>query len=260
MTLDHKKLTNEDVDECMLDLLKSVITKANEEIENDDIGRALMFFMVRVSNTWRSIRTLRNNTEDASGFTVDAGTLLRAMFDAYLQAEYIVHDPNVANQLASDYLEYEHVERFKSVTAIMKHDNSLSAHLKASPKRTVGEKNVRSEYDRVKSRYFVERKRADGTVKVGPATRNTWHENNLAAIAQMLGKEDEYDSLLRNFHGCVHSSPFAVGNGPMFAGEHVVDWASTIAARVAKLNVDHHSLVISEIHSAILSVLCKPYF
>ncbi|WP_286764269.1 DUF5677 domain-containing protein [Rhodopirellula sp. UBA1907] len=258
--MDKEKLTNDSVDETMLDLLKSVIGQANEKIEDNDIGRALLFFTVRIANTWRSIRTLRNNTADAEGFTVDAGTLLRAMFDAYLQAEYIVHEPNLADQLASDYLEFEHVERFKSMTAVMKHENSLSEHLKASPKRTAGEARINTEYDRVKSRYFIRKKRADGTIKVGPATRNTWHENNLAEIARLLGKEDEYDTLLRNFHGCVHSSPFAVRSGPMLAGEHVVDWASTIAARVAKLNVDHHNLRISEIYTSILSVLCKPYF
>ncbi len=260
MTTDGKRLDNDEVDGHVLELMKQVIRRANDGTHNDDVARALLFFLVRVANTWRSIRTLRNNTPDNEGFTVDAGTLLRAMFDAYIQAAYIVHDPNDANQRAQDYLEFEHIERFKLANSVMKHDTPLSRHLKASTKRPKGEKRMQQEYDRVKSRYVLERKRPDGTVKRGTGTRNTWYAQNLAELAKILGKEDEYDSLLKMFHGCVHSSPLAVGRGPMVSADHVLDWASTIAARVAKLNVEHHKIKLDELYDGILEALCKPYF
>ncbi len=260
MATDGEQLDNDEVDGHVLELLKRVIRPANDGSEKDDVARALLFFIVRVANTWRSIRTLRNNTRDGEGFTVDAGTLLRAMFDAYIQAEYIVHDPSKANERARDYLDFEHVERFKLMNSVMKHDTPLSNHLKASPKRPEGEKRVQQEYDRVKSRYFFERKLADGTVKRGPRTRNTWYAADLYKLAQTLGKEDEYDTLLKTFHGCVHSSPFAVERGPMVSPKHVLDWASTIAARVAKLNVEHHRIELDDPYGPILDALCRPYF
>jgi len=260
MATDGKDFDNDEVDSHVLELMKQVIRTAHGRVDNDPVARALLFFLVREANTWRSIRTLRNNTPDGEGFTVDAGTLLRAMFDAYLQAAYIVHDPKDANQRAQDYIDFEHVERFKLVNSVMKHDTPLSRHLKASPKRQEGEKRMQQEYDRVKSRYFLERRLADGTVKCGPGTRNTWYAQNLFDLAVILGKEDEYDSLLKMFHGCVHSSPFAVGLGPMVSADHVVDWASTIAARVTKLNVEHHKITLDELYSGILDALCKSYF
>ena len=107
---------------------------------------------------------------------------------------------------------------------------------------------------------YVERKLADGTSKSGPGTRNTWYAANLSEVARIVGKEDEYDSLLKTFHGCVHSSPFGVGRGPMISPEHVLDWASTIAARVAKLNVEHHKMELDGFYDSFLAALCKPYF
>jgi len=196
MATGGKQFDNDEVDGHVLKLMTQVIRVAHGESEHDQVGRALLFLLVRVANTWRSIRTLRNNTPDAEGFTVDAGTLLRAMFDAYIQAAYIVHEPHNATQHAQDYLDFEYVERFKLATSVMQHDTPLSRHLKASPKRPEGETRLHEDYDRVKCRYFLERKRPDGTVKHGPATRNTWYAQNLAELAKLLGTEDEYDSLL----------------------------------------------------------------
>ena len=260
MATEGEQLNSDYVDGHVLELLKQVIGEANARSENDDVARALLFFLVRVANTWRSIRTLRNNTPDEEGFAVDAGTLLRAMFDAYIQAEFVIHDRNAARERARDYFDFEHVERYKLVNSVMKHDTPLSDHLKASPRRPEGEKRVQQEYDRVKERYFVERKRADGTMKRGPGTRNTWYAANLADLARTVGKEDEYDSLLKTFHGCVHSSPIAVGRGPVVSPQHVVDWASTVAARVAKLTVEYHGIELDEPFDCFLDELSKPYF
>lgn len=260
MATDRNQLSNDEVDNYMLELLKRVMSEANDGSEDDDVGRALLFFLVRVANTWRSIRTLRNHTLDADGFTVDAGTLLRAMFDAYIQAEYIVHEPSNASARARDYLDFEKVERFKMVNAVMKHNTPLSNYLRSLPNRLAAEERLQQEYDRVKHRYFLEKKRSDGSVKLGPGTRNTWYSTTLFELARTLGKEDEYDTLLKIFHGCVHSSPFAVRRGPMVSPKHFLDWASTIAARVAKLSVEHNKIELDGLYGSILDALCKPYF
>jgi len=87
-----------------------------------------------------------------------------------------------------------------------------------------------------------------------------WFQGTLADIARELGKADEYDILLATFHGCVHSSSLAVKNGPTVSREHILDWASTVAARIAQLSVTHNDIKISDFHKQILASLCKPYF
>jgi hypothetical protein len=247
-------------DEAVLEILRDVIKQAYEQSKEDEVSRALLYLLVRVSNTWRSIRTLDQHTTDEEGPMLDAGALLRAMFDAYLQAEYIVSDPSMARSRANDYLDFEHVERYKRAHKVISYDNPFANQLKSSPRRPEGEQRLQMEYDRVKHRFLVEKRKSDGTIKQGPGTRTNWYLGSLADIARSLGKIDEYDILLATFHGCVHSSALAVRKGPTVSREHILDWASTIAARVAQLSVRHNDLKISDFHAKILAALCKPYF
>lgn len=203
------------VHEYVLELLGRVIKESHPLSETDEVARALLFLLLRVSNTWRSIRTLDKHTSDDAGPMLDTGALLRAMFDAYLQAEYIIGDEKVAVERANDYLDFEHVEKYKRVQAVMRHDNPFSEQLKSSPNRPEGEKRLQQEYDRVKNRYLTERRQRDGTIQRGTRTRPHWYAGNLAEIARSLGKSDEYDILLANYHGCIHSSSFTVREGPI---------------------------------------------
>lgn len=251
-----KELLGEEV----FELLRGVITQSHARTQTDVVARALLFFLLRVSNTWRSIRTLDKHTSDDEGPMVDAGTLLRVMFDAYLQADYIVSDAEFAVERANDYLEFEHVEKYKRAKKIMNYDNPFAEALKSSPRRPGGEKRLQQEYDRVKGRYFVEKRWPDGTIQRGPRTRSNWFPGNLADIARSLGKSDEYDILLATFHGCVHSSAFTIRSGPIGSREHILGWASTIAARVARLSVEHNRIVLDDVHGQMLAALCRPYF
>lgn len=255
------KVTTADavVDEHVLALLKKVLQESYDRSETDNVSRTLLLFLVRVANTWRSIRTLRANTDDQAGFMVDAGVLLRAMFDAYLQAEYVVQDAAHQQDRATAYLDFEHIERYKTARRATSHDHPLSERLKSSPNRPEGEKRLLAEYERVKGRYLVEERKRDGAVKRGPATRNKWYPGDLAAIARDLGKEAEYDFFVATFHGCVHSSAFAVHRGPPLSGRYVLHLASTIAARVARLNVSHNHLDLGDSHERLLETLCKDY-
>jgi len=246
--------------EAVLEALRSVITQSYPHTETDVVARALLFFLVRVSNTWRSIRTLDEHMSDEEGPMVDGGTLLRAMFDAYLQAEYIVSDEKLAVERANDYLDFEHVEKHKRARCVTSYDNPFAEALKTSPHRPTGEERLQQEYNRVKARYFVEKRQPDGTIQRGPRVRSNWYSGTLADIARSLGKSDEYDILLATFHGCVHSSAWAVRKGPMVSREHILDWASTIAARVARLSVNRNCIVLDELHEQILAALCRPYF
>lgn len=107
------------------ELLREVLQKSETRSRTNEVSRALLYFLTRVADTWRSIGTLQANTPDGKGFMVDAGALLRAMFDAYIQAEYIAHDPNVQRERAKAYLDYEIVERYKQSSSVLALDHPI---------------------------------------------------------------------------------------------------------------------------------------
>jgi len=250
----------EEADEEFQRLLTRVISTAYPYTKDDEVACSLVYLLVRVSNTWRSIRTLDKHMSDEEGPMLDAGALLRVIFDAYLQAEYISSDKEAAAERAKDYLEFEHVERYRRAKRVTGHNNPFAEDLRSSPRRAEGEKRLQQEYDRVKCRFLLEKRRSNGTIKRGPRTRTNWYPGSLADIAKYLGKADEYDILLANFHGCVHSSSWTVRKGPVVSRKHVLDWASTVAARVAQLSVDHVGVKLNGLQEKCLAALCKPYF
>ena len=257
MTGTNNESHTEEVNEHVFALLKQVIQKSHDCSATDDVSRALLCFLVRVANTWYSIRTLQQqHSPNEKLFIVDAGVLLRAMFDACFQAEYIVHDADIANVRANDYLEYEHVERHKILRKALGHDTQLADRLRSSVKRPVGEKRVQEEYDRVKDKYLVEKRQCNGTGKRGSGTRNAWYSGDLSTIARSLGKQVEYDTFITQFNGCVHSSAFAVRTGLMIRPQHVLTLASKIAARVAQLNVRHNRIDLDKFYGPIMDELC----
>jgi hypothetical protein len=260
MDADHNDVFADIIDEHVLELLRLVVRQSYERSDGDDVARAQLYFLLRVCNTWHSIRTLSKHSPDEKVFMVDAGMMLRAMFDAYLQAEYVLSDPSKAVQRANDYLDFEHVERYKLAEKVMKYDNPFVKKLKASPARPEGEKRSQSEYDRVKSRYIIGKLKAGRPTEHKLRTRNKWYDGDLSGIARTLGREAEYDIILATFHGCVHSSAFAVRLGPPISAKYVSHWASTIAARVARLSVQYNTIELDDFHSTLLERLCKPYF
>lgn len=242
---------SEEVDGHIEELFREVIGKSCEFSNEDVVARALLFFLVRVSNSWRTIQTLQNNTPDKEGYAVDAATLLRAAFDAYLQAEYIFAEEAQQASRASDYFDFEHIERYKHQTIFLSFDNWLSNRLKSSPNRKQGEKKVQDSYEKVKDRFLTKKQKA---------TRNHWYPGTLPDIARDLEKDDEYKLLLSSFNGCVHSSATALTSGPLVSSDHLLSWASTVVARVARLNVLHNNIELAKLHKDILNELNKPYF
>lgn len=142
---------SDELDDDILQLLRTTIERSHPFSRNDDVSCCLLCFLVRVANTWRSIRTLRKYAPDEEAFAVDAAVLLRAMFDAYLQAAFVIHDVDARNERARAYLDFEHVERYKFEGKVTSHDNPVTNAVKASPNRPEGQKRLQEQYDRVKA-------------------------------------------------------------------------------------------------------------
>lgn len=245
------------VDENVFELLKTVIQQSKDCSRSNEVSLALLYFLVRVANTWRSIRTLQNNSSEGDGFLLDAGVLLRAMYDAYLQAAYIVHNPEDQSERAKEYLDFEAVERYKIANKLIIYDNPLANKLKSSPARAKGEKDLIDKFNQVKDKYLCKHHQSDDSSKSSTKTRNKWYKGTLPDIAAKMSKQVEYDFFVATLHGCVHSSAYAVSKGPPTSPENVLYWASKIATQVAQLNVKHNKIELNALQQQILELLCK---
>ena len=258
--MDQDDNLKEVVNDHVLELLRNVIREAEPYSRTDVVARALLFFLGRVSNTWRSMRVLDKHFPDEEGPMVDAGALLRIVFDAYLQAAYVVHDKTKAVVRAHDYFDFACVERYKQSQKVLSCDNPFANALKSSPERPTGEQRLQQEYDRVRGKYAVSESRKKGSQKGTVRVRTNWYPGTLADIAQSMGRLEEYSLILSSFHGCVHSSALSVEKGPLVSREYILDWASTVAARVASLSVEHNRIRLDDFYARLLAALNKPYF
>lgn len=228
------------LDDYFQGILDRVVSAVYGKQADDPVGAALLCLLVRVGNTFRTIRVLRSNAcgDFAKCFDVDAGALLRCMFDAYLQAHLITRDAAESNRLAQMYLDFEHVERFKTQGKVIGHDNRLSRQLLASPHKEDGQRRLQEEFDRVKGPFLIEGK--------GDKTRDKWYKGTLQQLAADAGKLDEYDTFATPFSCCVHSGSFAVRGGPLFPMKHMTMLASQLAARIVKMNVEYNKIDLGE--------------
>jgi hypothetical protein len=227
-----------------------VIQQLYARSQSEIVARALLCLLTRCANSWLSIKTLRSYAPQEEVFMVDAGSLLRAIMDAYIQAAYIVVDTDQRQSRAADYFDFEHVERYESLKKFLRYENWLSDRIKTSPRRAEGEGKARAEYDRVKAR-FQER---------NGRTRNHWYPGSLFALAGSINLKEEYDLILSKLHGCVHSSASATLHGPPISPEFILDWTSTYTARVAVLGVELCDIKLENLHVEMLNVLSERHF
>jgi len=239
---------NEIDDGQMRELTQQAFAKAivavGRHSDNDPVSRALLYLLMRVANSWRSIGVLWRECSET--FLVDAGTLLRAMFDAYLQAAFVVQDRERREERAQLYLDFEHVEKHELLERILQHDTFVSSKLAMSLHREEGEARLKTQYSRVSDRYLTRK---------GNRTRRQWYRGTLRDLAIAVGVESEFELFVFAFHPYVHSSAYGVKTGPPIEPQHVLTLASVIAGRVAILSLTQIGERLDDPHQSLLEAL-----
>jgi hypothetical protein len=226
------------IDDALLAVLQRVIATIHLQPNKDETSRAIFALLVRGAHGWQSIRTLWRHSPDEVTLTIDAAVILRCIFDAYLQAAYIVHDPDKAAHLARLYIDYQHVERYRAEGRTVKHDNALSRSLAKSAHRVEGRKRIQEQYDRVKGDYELSAKQPSDK----PRMQDKWYRDDLGGLARKAGHLAEYETIFTQLNSCTHSGYLACSGGPMMSGEIIAVWASSIAARLVLLNTKQNQI------------------
>lgn len=201
---------------------------------------ALFCLGTHIANAWCAIETLWTNRENADKFESlqnPIAALGRVLYEAYLQALYVAHDPAKADMLGRDYLDFEHVERYNGIKHILRGKSALATRLASSPMRSTNERLIRDDYDRVAPRFETK----NGGI------RKHWYSTDLANLARIVGREDEHRFYCSLTNSSVHAGALATKRGPQGPfGLQPLWTASGHVLELAKLLQDFCKLTLSD--------------
>jgi len=154
------------------------------------------------------------------------------IWDASIQAAYIVHDPAKSESLARDFRDFHQVEIWQLKKRVFSHDTPISRNLKTRPDMAANLRQVDLNFQKVRARF------SSGKGNAWPH----WYGSSLSQIAKKIGKAAEYDNMLWHLNSSVHSSFGALAGGPCGSADRAPGTASILTARIAKLNLSHNNL------------------
>jgi hypothetical protein len=135
--------------------------------------------------------------------TYSAPLHIRAMFEVWLQAAYLLQDPK---ERAMRYLEFQHVTRYRQAKRIAENPTGpISKYIADSPDRAAGEPRNQREYDRVKHLF-------EQTTKKGKKVAGNWYGMKIVELARRLGYEGEYRVIYSGCAWWAHADPFRTGD------------------------------------------------
>lgn len=215
--------------------LLEILTEINENLQDDAPTRAIRLIHERVGGTVDTLMILAQHAQH--DFVIDAMSMLRMLFDAMWQAEYLMHDPSERQGRASLFLDWKWVERYQWIERIDKCDLAIARHLRSSPQRPDAEPEIRRRYEAVKHRYLTPKKRI----------RSHWYEPaNLGLLTTEIGRQDEYEWFQPLLSGAVHSAVWTLDDGPMLTKASTVLMAIDATFRILGLIAEHLDLSFSD--------------
>lgn len=163
------------------------------------------------------------------------------MYDAFIQAGYIVLDPDNADKQGTLYLEFAHVEQRKMYQELKRQETKLANLVLDRNVDNDTEADLQERFDAVKHHYRVPGKKNKHTNRL----RNTWYEHDLRHLAKRIGQFDDYVFFLQRYHGSTHSSSLALNINTLRDSRMVQRLAAFVVGRCAKIIVDREKIKIS---------------
>ncbi len=211
---------------------------------------ALDLFKNRIHCGLESLRVLHRHAKH--DFRPDGMTLLRAMYDAQLQALYILSDPQKAKARAQMFLNYRWIEQRRMQEMIERNPTQFAKTLVESPKRQEGEEARERNYQGLRPNYLT---------SDGKKVRSEWYVGTLRDLAVVVGLESEYEILQKSLSGAVHSTPTALLAEPIFASsDYILLDAWSISYRVLGKIAEHHSVPLTMEHKRIVQGAMRNLF
>lgn len=220
-----------------------------------EIGRAISEHVRRGTPTTKVLELLKKRIEGALNslwvlhkhapheFGFDGMMVLRGVYDAHLQALYILAKPEESDARATLYLDFRWVERQRMKEMLEKNPTLFARTLLQSPKRAAVEPAIDAEFQRVRPSFL------------GPkGERTNWYPGDLSALARAegVGLESEYRILQRQLSSAVHSSAWSLLAPPWVTGQQILLMAWRLVYRVLGRIAAHHGVPLQSMHQELI--------
>jgi hypothetical protein len=227
------KMTDEDeYNELCASYANEMLDALQQQGKKGTVTEALTPLINRAMRSVESLTFLFNRNPNDAAY--DGAMILRGIYDAHLQALYILKDPESRARL---YLDFYWVEWDKLRGILLTDPSSMAKQLMSSPRRAASEVYEQARFDAVKQKYL---KRPAGT-----ACRNTWYEGTLAELAKAVGYEAEYSMFSLQINGVVHSSVFSLKSHPTLGGRTLIYLAWTLVHRTLVKTAEHELITLT---------------
>ena len=205
-------------------IANNIVKKLNSVNKPTTVTRAVELLMKRIVSGGNCLSFLRKCSSRFPKYdsALDGALILRGIYDAMLQALFILSDPTKCEERAQLYMDYYWVERHGAITLFDKNPTALAGRIKASPKRIQAEPAIEKEFQQVKAKFLTD----DGKL------RRHWYRGSLRDLAKDVGLEPEYELLQKQLSGAVHSSPLFLKDGPVYTDFLLLDLSWRFSFRV----------------------------
>jgi hypothetical protein len=219
-----KAMTDDEFFEHQRSTSNRLVTKVNSVRKDTAATRVVELLMKRIVSGGNTLSYLRERSSRHPEYdcTLDGATILRGIYDAMLQALYVLHDPSACEERAQLYLDFYWVERWEAIGLFDKSPTTLAAKVKGSPKRLQAEPAIKERFEHVKATFLTRR----------GGLHDVWYRGKLRDLARAVDLEAEYELLQRQLSGAVHSSPLFLKDGPAYDGFLLLDLCWRFSFRV----------------------------
>jgi hypothetical protein len=238
-------MSDADLKRLVDELINEAFCGAHEVLaarKGNQPNEALFAIFVHIAHNWKAVAVLHDYVEkhDMPGFFLNPATSLnRSMYDAFLQALYLVHDPSMAEKLAADYFNFGIIEHVKFVKALDSNESLLAKKVATSPMRAASEKEWNKAFSQVEAQFRKSKKSR------GWRWRDKWYEGNLRDLAEKTGRLREYDFNVAYSHASVHANPHATLQGPIWTPAGLLFNVCYIASQAVDLLRRHLGVELS---------------
>jgi hypothetical protein len=233
------------------DMANEIVAKLNACQRPGVVTRAIELLLTRIVAGGNSLSVLRQS--NVHPYTFDEAMIVRGIYDAMLQALYILDDVATCDERGELYLDWYWIEKNDEIERYDSNPTFLAQRMSKSPRRPATEPFFEKKYRESFPKYAT---------KKGDKTRQHWYCGSLRELAKGITPclESEYELLQAYLSGPTHSSVYALTEPPVFDKELLADFAWRFSYRVLGKFARYKGITLTEDEQGMIALATENIF